>query len=500
MKNYYVLSILLILFTIHSSAQNWEWVKNIDLGVVERGVSIGVDKIGNAYVAGYANQAYSGGVPATYSSIFYKFDSAGNQFWFKEIWVWESVTDYIGNTYLIRGNGEIGKYDKDGTELWVKRVPNAIFEKISLVPNGGVVVSGRNFQNNGSQFECSTLTGDNRFFRARFDDNGTCLWAIESDTFAACSITVGKNNKIYASGSGISDNEGNKTWIEIYELDNGSLFKEIKTNSVYYPKNICIDSFNNIIVSDQLSSNQPLNINGTFYNGEGIYLVKYSTEGNLMFVKIIKGRKLYSPKIGTDTLNNIYLSGEYEELFFDQISLESPQRELFVLKMGRDGNAIWIKSSNNTGERGSIFPNNMVVSSKGDVFITGSISGKYSFDTVTLDATNNSPYPDMFIGKISGGYDEPTTINVYEEQGNLLYIYPNPTRDHLIIDYQAEYTSSINLQIRNLAGVVIYEAPVQNPSGTFQKEIDIGKHAPGLYFVELITDKDRLVQKIVVKR
>jgi hypothetical protein len=80
------------------------------------------------------------------------------------------------------------------------------------------------------------------------------------------------------------------------------------------------------------------------------------------------------------------------------------------------------------------------------------------------------------------------------------WVYPNPTHSNFTIHYQSESPSPVTFKVRTLTGTIIYEAIEQKPTGKIEKQINLGSPAPGVYYVEVISDGERVVKKVVVGR
>ena len=69
-----------------------------------------------------------------------------------------------------------------------------------------------------------------------------------------------------------------------------------------------------------------------------------------------------------------------------------------------------------------------------------------------------------------------------------LNIYPNPTNGILNISFSIISGKQIRLEIVNTIGEVLFIEDISDDSGEYRKEIDLGKYAKGIYFLEIYTD------------
>ena len=94
--------------------QSWNLVKTIDFGAHDNGICVGMDKLKNMYINGQSYY-FTGGTGSTYKEMLCKYDSLGNSIWTTTLTTnyAHSVTDTLGNTYLVGGN-KLYKYDNAG--------------------------------------------------------------------------------------------------------------------------------------------------------------------------------------------------------------------------------------------------------------------------------------------------------------------------------------------------------------------------------------------------
>jgi hypothetical protein len=78
-----------------------------------------------------------------------------------------------------------------------------------------------------------------------------------------------------------------------------------------------------------------------------------------------------------------------------------------------------------------------------------------------------------------------------------LSIAPNPTKDQILVDFNDASTKSLNINLVNLAGQVIYTESINNFNGKFKQNIGLGNFASGVYFVQMVTDSQVITRKVV---
>ncbi len=122
-----------------------------------------------------------------------------------------------------------------------------------------------------------------------------------------------------------------------------------------------------------------------------------------------------------DSSGNIYATGSFSYgLDFPGATLSGSYKDMFVLKMGPEGNVIWMAKAIGTGDKAGT---DVAVDGAGNVYVTGYFQGTAVFGAVTLTSAS-----DLFVGKldpngnwlwasqataISGGIDVDGDQNVY---------------------------------------------------------------------------------------
>lgn len=96
------------------------------------------------------------------------------------------------------------------------------------------------------------------------------------------------------------------------------------------------------------------------------------------------------------------------------------------------------------------------------------------------------------------------TINVVECVGvnelannNNLSVYPNPAKDMFTITYVAKGTSDITVKLYNAAGEIVFNETKKQVSGEYKKSIDLSGKSTGVYYLQLVSDKETVVRKVV---
>lgn len=164
---------------------------------------------------------------------------------------------------------------------------------------------------------------------------------------------------------------------------------------------ISIDTSENIIWTGQFWVQSYFGPDTIFAqsSSRAIFMVKYSSSGNYLWSKSISGSGIkVINDVVTDSTNNIYLTGYFEDsLFIDNTILVAPSgQNFFLLKFDPSGDLAWGK---NYGTYGDIRGNCLDVDSNNDIVVGGYFQGAVDFDGFELQS-NNINF-DLFVVKFS---------------------------------------------------------------------------------------------------
>ncbi|MFM2267151.1 MAG: hypothetical protein RL757_592 [Bacteroidota bacterium] len=77
-------------------------------------------------------------------------------------------------------------------------------------------------------------------------------------------------------------------------------------------------------------------------------------------------------------------------------------------------------------------------------------------------------------------------------------LYPNPTSGVLFLDYQYAEIGDLKVQIRNIAGQLLFEQSVQGAT-TGKLELDVSDLVAGAYFVQLQHGNNRIAKALIIQ-
>jgi hypothetical protein len=249
--------------------------------------------------------------------------------------------------------------------LWAKSAGSAGYDNGNSTctdANGNVYVVG-DFGSITITFGTTTLTnvGLDDIFFVKYNSEGVVLWA----------KSAGGSGSDYVTG--------------ISADANGNIYL---TGHFYSPA----ITFGTTVLDNASSTSSTL----------GIFIVKYSPEGNVLWAKSAGSNiDSYSNDISTDGSGNIYITGYFKSpnIVFGTTTLTNASSsnntsDIFIVKYSPEGAVLW---ANSAGGIGNDFGNDVTVDSNGNIYINGFYnSANIVFGTTTLTNTGNN---DFFIVK-----------------------------------------------------------------------------------------------------
>ena len=78
-------------------------------------------------------------------------------------------------------------------------------------------------------------------------------------------------------------------------------------------------------------------------------------------------------------------------------------------------------------------------------------------------------------------------------------MYLNPSRDEFNIKFDLESRQDVYLSITNYLGEVVFKEELKDQEGQYNKTIDLGFKANGIYMLNITTNNQNINQKIVIQ-
>lgn len=442
------------------------------------------DAFGNAYLAGYKDQAFA------YNEImgnvyFNKYDPSGNVIFSKTIAGHVSVNSLVadtnGNTYLLA----------------------CYVETITV-----------------GALHLETILQGEQPLLLKFDPSGNLLWHYEPQTngepVASCkAMAIDAADQIY-----LGYNDYENAYIEKLSPDAVSLSTIVQQNGRTI-SSVSVDNQGNIYsagaCADWNSMYAGVSVPAT--SGYNIYIAKYSPIGVFQWVKYVEDITCPQPQVKAVSPEMVYFSSYlFGNFAFDDLAVEGPVSggfsDAFITKLNADGDFQWIKEVPGAGylatgnrdylnadhlgnvyfagrTRGDImwdenhttstagFNNdalllqyntdglllmaqtaggnsedrydNVMVGSNGEIFVSGVAYGDASLGNINLEDSENSFYP--FVAKITNG-----VLGLDKNRTPAIGLSPNPVGNNFSIhgisgNYKGTVVNMLGQEVKRFEGV-----------------------------------------------
>ncbi len=396
-------------FVMLSLSSAGQWVENIgeSSGYVS-GNKLVADELGNVYVTGVnfvQEDEFQGTDPDESDTVttfqqrrifVSKYDAIGNLIWENSIGT-DSVRagstgigiDATGNVYitgfyqdsLLYGNDQfvvntnepslfLAKFAADGTFNWLKAIAGSPGNSITpfsleVDPVGNCFVGGG--YNGNVIIDAQSLSAStDQFFMAKFNTNGNLLWLEDGVSTGGSSYLADiaiAGNDIYVvgnydgnleiDGNNLVASGGKSNFFVAHYSDGGNpIVQNTFTDAADTINAVAVDSNGDLVMTGFYYNSASFDNGGmpiVLNQGGGnaaIFVVKYATDGSLLWVKdgSSSAGDAKGNGIDVDSQNNIFLTGWFGANNFPDLSIDASsksgfhQLDLFYAMMDADGN------------------------------------------------------------------------------------------------------------------------------------------------------------------
>lgn len=422
MKRIFFMMLLNAAFGGILGAQGFQWAKRAGLWAYDYGYGITTDNSGNVYIAGK----------------------------------YEMKANFSGTVVPCQGNHDIyvAKYSPSGALAWVRTAGGYTGDYATCIATDGsyVYIAGE-IEGAGAKitFVGSSITlyaqGSNDVFIAKYDLNGTLIWARRAGgydwdkaTGIACDNSGNiyvcgyfKNNSTFGGTSTIYSSGAEDIFVAKYNSSGTFLWvRKAGGSGRDEAKEIGVDDAGNVYVCGMFKNTA--NFSGTNITSSGyldMFLVKYSASGNLQWVKKAGGAwDDVAWSMTLDDAGKIFVAGEFNSsVNFDGIHLTTAGAgDIFVARYNSSGNVEWAKRAGGK----SLDRARGIGTDGNNIYITGQFGSSATFGSTTKYAadhwdiffsalTNNGDF--LWTTTVGGPVDADEDLGY--ESGNAICAEPN---------------------------------------------------------------------------
>jgi hypothetical protein len=359
-------------------AQTFQWAKRAGLWAFDLGFGIGCDNAGNVYISGK----------------------------------YEMNANFGGSVVTCAGNHDIytAKYGPAGDFKWVRTAggPNGDYSHAMAVDGAGNSYVTGEIESTVSFGSGVSLTsnGDNDIFIAKYNTNGSLVWArklgggTKSDKGLGISLF---GSSVYVTGKFVSTGNfagttlasagGADIFVAKYTSD--GVFQWVRRaggtgNDEGYA--IANDAVGNLYVTGYFSSTAGFSgQNLTSKGGTDIFIAKYNSSGSLVWVKGAGGTAHdYGMGIKADNSSRVYLTGGFRvKSTFGTYTLNASggNADIFVARYDGNGNPSWVRKAGGTLND---YGRALALDANSNIYITGNYGSTATFSNTSITAADST--------------------------------------------------------------------------------------------------------------
>lgn len=528
--------------------------------LTNRGFGLTIDQNGNIYTTGhYFGQADFSGTILTSAgnldNIVAKYDPSGNLLWIRDGKSVSQVSsrgialDASGNVFVsgyfgsatvdsvnfdglkVVTNGQrdvfLAKYNNAGIIQWAANGGGPLSgeegRSVAVDPTGNPIMVGM-FADTATFSGTQLFTeGGNDIFVVKYSSNGNLIWARSAGGLggdAAEAVGVDNQGNIYVTG--YFDSVATFGSIQVNGIDRDEVFLAKMTSNgsftwVVRAGGTLIDRGNDLYVTPDGYSYITGRFNGTAAFGStnitsagdnDIFVAKYDTDGNLLWVKRAGGTGSdYGNAIAVDVVGNAYVSGFFNQTAsFDGFNFSSAGgNDIFIGKLGNVPIPVELSAFNATVINGNVKLNWTTVTEVNNAgFDIERSNDNLQFDKIafiegngTTSELQNYSYTDNSV--LNGNYyyrlrqvdfdgsfsysqvveveiGVPTKFEVYQN-------YPNPFNPETQITFALPVSAEITITVYNLLGQAV-AVPINEfkDAGKYSFTFNASSLTSGTYF------------------
>jgi hypothetical protein len=120
----------------------------------------------------------------------------------------------------------------------------------------------------------------------------------------------------------------------------------------------------------------------------------------------------------------------------------------------------------------------------------------YSCSALTFDRYDNS------LTHYTNPWDNESTVGLIENKAlelNASYLYPNPTKENVILNLHSSEAIKINIEVLNMVGEKVKHSTADITVGSNTVGIEITDLASGMYFVNIKTSTSSITKKLIIE-
>jgi len=402
----------------------------------------------------------------------------------------------------------IVSYDSTGAIRWIATAKdlnaNLSVSGIAVDAYGNTYITGQ--FDGTAKFDTNTVysSGNGDFYITKYNSAGKVEWVRTGGANGVGVAFSSSLNMLFLTGTYINSATFGTTTINSINSSIDIFVAAIDTGGNWIwakgaggpeddaVKAISIDAAGNLFIAGFLAPSAYAVFGADTVNADtyDLFIAKYSSSGTALWAESAGGSGIDDVNsIASDNAGNVYLAGDFQgTATFGSHSFSAVGYDVFVSKYNSAGT---VMGSERAGGNSDDIANSIAVDNMGGLYITGTFKDTSTFGSFHLDAAGGT---DIFIAKTGMNVG----INEVKSSDNSNFnVYPNPSTGYLTVNYSSTENTSLNIRLTNVEGQIIYSEQKQL-NGIYNQNLDFSSLAKGIYFLEIITNKETLVKKIIL--
>ncbi len=540
-----------LIITASAMAQSFEWGVTSKAGITVSPSGMVTDAAGNSTVIGSFFSA------ARFDTIYFTpqardifvthYNAAGKQQWVRRF---GSTADDFGNAVAVDPKGNIyitgaytysmpmdkdtlkfggdfdifvAKLDSKGTVQWARSAgwhASDFATAVAADKDGNCVIAGyfRDSATFGSIKLAGFSSGLYTMFLAKYDKNGTCLWAKAlggsnyQSQMEGIGLDIDPKGNIYIAGS--LHGEGRLDTAKIMCKGTTDLFVLKYSPSGKYEWAKTAGASTGVLVCKSLKWSQSslyltghvVNM-GSFDGGKtnviarlgfsDVYVAKYSDNGEFQWVQQGSGHGVKSGEaITADQKGNVYVTGNFADtLRFGGTTLSNNGKlGYFGISFAPDGKLRWARQA---GRVGTLLPHGIGVDKNGNSYYTGTYNDTADFGKIRLISQTNAQ--DMYLVKLSATspWSVTKTSDVAPAKTEITSFEFDKAKKKIVVLFNVVGSAYSKLDLTSILGSTAESFLEEELStGSYKAEIDVKGIASDVYYFRTQVGPVKLTKRV----
>lgn len=496
-------------------SQEIEWQKCLG-GTNNEGAYIIQQTVDGGYVVTGSSWSNNGDVTGNHGSSDYwivKIDSVGTIQWQKCFGGTDnddasSIQQTFDGGYVVAGRassndgnvtGNHGGYDfwvikldGSGTMQWQKSFGGTFHDdamSIQQTNDGGYVVTGYTDSYDGN---VTGNHGDQDYWVIKLNGSGIMQWQKcfgGTDSDMANNIRQTSDGGYVITGTSwsndgdVTSSHGNGDYWMI-KIDGSGILQWQKCfggSNAEGAYSLQITTDGGYVMSGYSVSNDG-DVSGN-HGADDFWVIKLDTVGTIQWQKCFGGTTSDASTSIWQTSDGGYVSAGWSDSDDGDVTSNYGFFDYWMIRLDSTGTLQWQKSLGGTsGEQ--VY--SISQANDGGYIMAGHTASNDS------DVTNNHGSTDYWIVKVRDTTLTTSIILPHSTKFNI-QLFPNPANDLVVIDYQ--FAQGDKIKMRDVLGKNVFTKTFSSPALSFT--LQTLNYTPGIYFVEVLSEKGKVVRKIV---